>query len=70
MIRGEPRQIAFLLRIIQEMKPGRKDLVDTVKGYIEDTYEESEKQMILNDVKFTRKSPSMAVAVFSATSFC
>lgn len=69
MIGGEPRQIAFLLRIIQEMKPGRKDLVDTVKEYIEDTYEESEKQMILNDVKSTRKSPSRAVTVFSATSF-
>ena len=58
MIGGEPRQIAFLLSIIQEMKPGRKDLVDIVKGYIECTYEESEKQMILNDVESTPKSPS------------
>lgn len=33
------------------MKPGRKDLVDKVKGYIECTYEESEKQMIFNDVE-------------------
>ena len=38
------------------MKPGRKDLVDIVKGYIECTYEESEKQMILNDVESTPKS--------------
>ena len=58
MIGGEPRQIAFLLSIIQEMKPGRKDLVDIVKGYIECTYEESEKQIILNDVESTPKSPS------------
>lgn len=58
MIGGEPRQIAFLLSIIQEMKPGRKDLVDIVKGYIECTYEELEKQMILNDVESTPKSPS------------
>ena len=58
MIGGEPRQIAFLLSIIQEMKPGRQDLVDKVKGYIECTYKESEKQMIFNDVESTPKSPS------------
>lgn len=32
--------------------------MDIVKGYIECTYEESEKQMILNDVESTPKSPS------------
>ena len=40
------------------MKPGRKDLVDKVKGYIECTYEESEKQMIFNDVESIPKIPS------------
>ena len=51
MIGGEPKQIVYLLSIIQQMTPGRKDLVDKVKGYIECTYEESEKQMIFNDVE-------------------
>ena len=58
MIGGEPKQIVYLLRIIQQMTPGRKDLVDKVKGYIECTYEESEKQMIFNDVESIPKIPS------------
>ena len=58
MIGGEPKQIVYLLIIIQQMTPGRKDLVDKVKGYIECTYEESEKQMIFNDVESIPKIPS------------
>ena len=43
----EPRRIAFLLRIIKELRPKRRDLVSMVKKYIEDNY--NQPQEILDD---------------------
>ena len=43
----EPRRIAFLLRIIKELRPKRRDLVSMVKKYIEDNYDQP--QEILDD---------------------
>ena len=46
-----PRKMAFLLRIIKELRPKRPDLVNMVKTYIEDHYEEPPE--ILNDFEFS-----------------
>ena len=43
----EPRKMAFLLRIIKELRPKRRDLVGMVKRYIEEHYEQPEE--ILTD---------------------
>ena len=43
----EPRRMAFLLRIIKELRPKRRDLVSMVKKYIEDNY--NQPQEILDD---------------------
>ena len=43
----EPRRMAFLLRVIKELRPKRRDLVSMVKRYIEDNYDQP--QEILND---------------------
>ena len=43
----EPRRIAFLLRIIKELRPKRRDLVSMVKNFIEDNYDQP--QEILDD---------------------
>ena len=43
----EPRRMAFLLRIIKELRPKRRDLVFMVKKYIEDDY--NQPQEILDD---------------------
>ena len=46
-----PGKMAFLLRIIKELRPKRPDLVNMVKTYIEDHYEEPPE--ILNDFEFS-----------------
>ena len=43
----EPRRMAFLLRIIKELRPKRRDLVSMVKNFIEDNYDQP--QEILDD---------------------
>lgn len=43
----EPRRMVFLLRIIKELRPKRRDLVSMVKKYIEDNYDQP--QEILGD---------------------
>ena len=43
----EPRKMAFLLGIIKELRPKRRDLVGMVKRYIEEHYEQPEE--ILTD---------------------
>ena len=45
----EPRRMAFLLRIIKELRPKRRDLVSMVKKFIEDNY--NEPQEILDDLE-------------------
>ena len=48
----EPRKMAFLLGIIKELRPKRRDLVGIVKRYIEEHYEQPEKILteILTDL--------------------
>ena len=41
----------FLIRIVKELRPKRRDLVDMVKKYVEDHCEESKE--ILNDLEFS-----------------
>ena len=41
----KPMKMAFLLGIIKELRPQRKDLVNMVKRYIEDHYREPQKIM-------------------------
>ena len=43
----EPRKMTFLLGIIKELRPKRRDLVGMVKRYIEEHYEQPEE--ILTD---------------------
>lgn len=47
----DPMGMKFLLRIVKEMRPKRRDLVDMVKKYIEDHCEESKE--ILNDLELS-----------------
>ena len=47
----EPEKMAFLLGIIKELRPKRRDLVSMVTKYIEDNYEQPEE--ILNDFEFS-----------------
>lgn len=51
VIGDAPRKMAFLLRIIKELRPKRRDLVDMVKTYIEDHYQEPPE--ILNGFEFS-----------------
>lgn len=47
LIGSEPEKMANLLKIIKELRPRRRDLVDKIKRYIEENYEEPE--LILKD---------------------
>ena len=44
-----PEKLKFLLQIMRELRPRRRDLVSMVKRYIEDNYEEAE--TIIDDVE-------------------
>ena len=46
-----PMGMKFLIRIVKELRPKRRDLVDMVKKYVEDHCEESKE--ILNDLEFS-----------------
>ena len=46
-----PMGMKFLLRIVKELRPKRRDLVDMVMKYVEDHCEESKE--ILNDLEFS-----------------
>ena len=47
----DPMGMKFLIRIVKELRPKRRDLVDMVKKYVEDHCEESKE--ILNDLEFS-----------------
>lgn len=47
-IGDSPEKLKFLLKIMRELRPRRRDLVTMVKNYIKQNYEEAE--AILNDV--------------------
>ena len=46
-----PMGMKFLIRIVKELRPKRRDLVDMVKKYVEDHCEESKE--MLNDLEFS-----------------
>ena len=50
-IGDSPEKLKFLLQIVTELRPRRTDLVDMVKRYIEDNYEEEEAETILGGVQ-------------------
>ena len=50
-IGDRPDQLKFLLQIMRQLRPRRRDLVSMVKLHIEQNYEEAE--TILNDVEFS-----------------
>ena len=47
----DPMGMKFLIRIVKELRPKRRDLVDMVMKYVEDHCEESKE--ILNDLEFS-----------------
>ena len=45
----EPKKMAFLLEILKALRPKKKELVHMVKRYIEENYDEPERQEILGE---------------------